>query len=156
MRDTNTQKTLDVLWGRYQDHKAGFEFYGDATGQSRQTSASESDYKHIFSDKRFQVAGRQIFYPTANPPVLDRFASCNAMFCNAAGQRRMFIDPRCKRLIDDVNNRHYKPGTTIGEDSGDLGHITDAMGYPTHWLFPVPLEIHTQYAGRVITTRGAA
>ncbi len=135
LRDCNTQMALDVLWQRYQDHKGGWEFYGDATGAARKTSASESDYLHILNDARFQQAGRDVYYPKANPPVADRFASCNAMFRNARGQRRMYVAPTCERLIEDLEARTptTKPGSMVG-------HITDAMGYPVHMLFPVSLD----------------
>ena len=141
LRDTNTQKTLETLWQRYQHHQGGFEFYGDATGQARRTSASASDYKIIYADERFS---KTVHYPKANPPIKDRFSACNAMLCNAAGERRMFIDPKCKRLIKDLESRYYKPGTTDVADSGDLGHITDAMGYAVHRLFPMRVNIITR------------
>ncbi len=141
LRDANTLRTLDVLYDRYGDHQGGFEFYGDATGRARKTSAAESDYRQIEDDKRFQKLGRSVFYPRANPAVADRFAACNAMLCNAAGVRRMHVDPRCTHLIEDLEARHYKQGTREVADSGDLGHITDAMGYAVHWLFPVQLDL---------------
>lgn len=153
IRDTNTQATLDVLWAKYQDHKGGFEFYGDAAGKARSTKASASDYQQILNDKRFQAAGRAVHFPDANPAQKDRFAACNAMFCNADGDRRMYVDPRCKRLITDLETRAFKPGTTEPNDSGDVGHITDAMGYPTWKLFPIRLDEPTK-PGQVIIRKG--
>lgn len=142
LRNANTQRTLDVLYSRYSHHQGGFVFIGDATGRHRETSASESDYKQILNDARFKRLGRRVFYPIKNPDREDRFASCNAMFCNAAGQRRMFVDgAHCPRLVDDLLARHRKKGTKEVDDVGDLGHISDAMGYPTHWLFPIRLEL---------------
>lgn len=138
IRDTNTSKTLSVLWGRYgQNHKGGWAFYGDAAGQQRKTSASESDYQQIMQDDRFVRAGRQVFYPRSNPGVENRFAATNALLCNAAGERRLYIDPRCKRLIDDLESRHYKPHTREVQDGKDQGHISDALGYAVHRLFPI-------------------
>ncbi len=141
LRDANTPRTLDVLFDRYSGHRGGFEFYGDATSRARKTSASESDYNHIQSDKRFQELGRSVFYPRANPAVADRIAAYNAMLCNAAGVRRMHVDPRCTHLIEDIEARHYKEGTREVADSGDLGHMTDGTGYPVHWLFPVQIDL---------------
>jgi len=145
-RDTNTRATLDILWGRYSSHKSGFQFFGDATGAARKTSASKSDYKQILNDERFKKAGRSVHYPRSNPRVADRFAGCNAMFLNAAGDRRAFVDPRCKRLIDDLRVRHYKPGTSEVNDSGDIGHMTDAMGYVVSRLFPIRVEVEGDQA----------
>jgi len=143
LHDTNTQHALDVLVSRYGDHAGGFQFYGDATGRHRESSASRSDYQQILGDPRFIAKGRTVHYLKQNPDPRDRFAACNAMFCNAAGDRRMFVDPRCKRLIDDLNDRHYRPGTREPEDKGDLGHVTDAMGYACHRLFPIHAALIT-------------
>jgi len=128
IRNTNTQYTLDALHKRYGSHPAGWEFYGDATSRARKTSASVSDYIQIRNDSRF-LGRRGVFYPQANPSRRDRFAACNALLCNASGVRRCKVHPRCKRLIADLENRAYLEGTTDPNDSGDIGHMSDAWGY---------------------------
>jgi hypothetical protein len=138
-RNTHTAAALKMLAGRYDGHEGGWQFYGDASCQSRHTSAAQSDYLLILNDERFKRMGRTVHFPKANPDVDDRFAACNAMFCNAAGDRRMFVDPRCVHLIEDIENRAYKEGTREVADGKMQGHITDAMGYPTYWLFPIRL-----------------
>lgn len=140
IRNTNTQSALDALWKRYESHKGGWQFFGDATSDSRKTSASKSDYQQIYNDQRFIGAGRTVHFPDSNPAVSDRFAWTNAMWCNAEGQCRMFVDPSCKQIIRDTESRYYKPGTREAEDGGDLGHMTDALGYVVSALFPVRVE----------------
>ena len=139
LRDTNTQAALNTLGSRYNDHKSGWQFYGDASSKSRKSSANATDYALILNDERFKRMGRTVHFPPANPPVEDRFAACNAMFLNAAGERRMFVDPRCKHLIEDLENRSYKPGTRkLPNESGtDRGHLSDAVGYVIFRLFPI-------------------
>jgi hypothetical protein len=140
LRNTSTQQTLDHLHKRYGNHRAGFRFIGDASGRARKTSAStaaQSDYLIIKADRRFYNAS--VAYPKSNPAVVDRFASCNALICNANGERRLLVNPRCKRTIADLNARSYKPGTREPADSGDVGHITDALGYVIHSQFPLTL-----------------
>lgn len=137
LHDTNTPKTLEVLYARYCNHHSGFEFYGDATASARKTSASCSDYAHILAHTGFQKLGRTIHYPRANPLEADRFAACNALLCNAAGDRRMFVDPRCVNLVKDLESRYYKPGTKVAVKVGDLSHATDAIGYAVYPMFPV-------------------
>lgn len=141
LRNTNTPKTLNTLWERYQTHKGGFEFYGDAAGKARQTSASLSDYQLIMKDTRFVDAGRTVHYPLSNPPVLDRYAAMNALICNADGDRRMFVDPTCKNLIADIEACYYKPGTQDPAAGGDLTHMTDAVGYCVYKLFPIRVPL---------------
>jgi len=36
--------------------------------------------------------------------------------------------------------RTYKEGTRDVADEGDIGHITDALGYPIHKLFPIRID----------------
>ncbi len=135
IRNTNTRQTLDELAKRYGKHAAGFHFFGDATSRSRNTRASESDYIQIRNDKRF--AGARVFYPKSNPKRSDRFASCNALFLNANGERRCKVHPRCKNLIRDLTTRAYKTGTVEPDDYGDVGHITDALGYAIGGVCPL-------------------
>lgn len=133
-RDTNTPKTLDKIFRKYGQHPSGFLFYGDATGRARKTSAAVSDYAHILNDKRFK--GARIIYPRYNPTVVDRFASTNALMCSASGVRRCRINPRCTNLIADLLARTWKDGVREADDYGDIGHITDALGYVIHYKFP--------------------
>jgi hypothetical protein len=141
LRDTNTRSTLNELYRRYPEHKAGWLFLGDATGQNRHTSASaasQSDYQVIMSDTRFAGHnGVSCKYPSQNPRVKDRLASVNALLCSASGTRRLVISPTCTHLIEDLDSRQLKTtGDPINADA-DSGHITDALGYLVHALFPV-------------------
>jgi len=142
LRDTNTAAALDALWGRYAGHRGGWEFYGDASSRARKTSADSSDYAIIMGDERFKRAGRTVHYSTSNPSLKNRFAATNVMLKNAAGECRLHLDPRCKRLKQDLEARYYAPGTCEPADSGDTGHITDALGYVVWARFPllIPLD----------------
>jgi len=62
------------------------------------------------------------------------------MFRNAKGVQRLFVDPRCVNLIRDLETRAYREGTREPDDYGDVGHITDALGYVVYRLFPVALS----------------
>lgn len=139
MRNTNTEATLTAFAKRYKDHVAGVRFFGDATGKARKTSASTSDYVQI---RNFTgIRDSLVNFPEANPPRHDRFASCNAMFCNAAGERRCKIHPRCKNLIRDLVTRAYEPGTSEPDDHDDVSHASDALGYLVHWLYPLRVKM---------------
>jgi hypothetical protein len=139
MRDVCTQDALNETYRRYGNHKSGFEFFGDATGRARKTaatSAAQSDYIQIGNDKRFQKV--KIYYPKANPQISDRYAAVNAMLCNANNQRRLFINPKCKNLRNDLEHRAYIEGTREPDNSNaDHGHISDALGYGIYRIFPL-------------------
>ena len=95
----------------------------------------------IRNDERFK--GRKIYYPKSNPNIADRFAATNAIFRNAQGESRCIINPRCKHLIDDLESRQYKEGSREPDDYGDVGHMTDAVGYVIHRRFPIRANILT-------------
>ncbi len=142
IRNTNTPESLVELHKRYGDHPSGFHFFGDASGRARKTSASSSDYLIIVQwIKEGQFKGGKVHFLPANPRVQNRFAACNAMFCNAKGERRATIHPRCKHLRQDIMERQYKEGTNEPDDYGDIGHISDALGYPVHMIWPISVSL---------------
>jgi len=144
-RDTNTMETLNFVYGRYATHQGGFAFFGDATGKARKTSAAASDYLQIMNHEGFKKAGRTLHFPDSNPTHADAFASVNAMFCNAAGDRRLFIDPNCERVSRDMQLRAFKPGTREPSDKSgsrtDIGHLSDGLCYVIHRLFPIRMQL---------------
>jgi len=136
LRNTNTQEALNHLYNQYGGHYNGWLFIGDATSRARKTAAAMSDYIQIQNDDRFRF--KRVHFPKSNPLVADRFAATNAMLCNALQLRRLFINPKCKNLRSDLQQRSYKVGTREVDDSApDSGHITDALGYPISVLFPL-------------------
>lgn len=139
IRNTNTQGALDALQLRYRDHAGGWKFFGDASGRARHSSASRSDYLIIRGDSRFKES--RIYYPMSNPSIADKFAATNRHFASAAGGRLLFVHPRCKHLRKDLQVRGYKDGSREPNDEGDVGHITDALGYMIHALHPVTAPV---------------
>lgn len=145
IRNTNTQATLDYLAKKYSSHTAGWEFYGDASGGARKTSATFTDVAMIKNDERF--LNKKVKYYKSNPPVLDRFAATNALLKNAQGVSRLFIDPSCTHLIADLEDRAFKEGTRTPDEGGDIGHITDALGYIVYRRFPIRLNAQPMSVG---------
>jgi hypothetical protein len=136
LRNTNTEATLDELHKRYKDHRAPWLFFGDASSRARKTSAARSDYAMIKSDSRFKDS--KVFYPKANPPVADRVAAVNRMLRSASGERKLLISPKCVHTIRDLGYLAYIEGSReIDKRDPDSGHISDALGYPIHKIFPV-------------------
>lgn len=143
IRNTNTPATLDKLYEMHKDHVVGWDFFGDAAGKARKTSATVSDYIHILNDKRF--VNKKVFYTNSNPLTSERFAATNAVLCNANGQSRCIIHPRCKRLIADLSHRAYKEGTRDPDDrGGQMGHMSDAFGYWIYRRFPLFVVLEQQ------------
>ena len=138
LKNTNTQETLEHLYKKHPDHKAGWDFFGDASARARKTPASSSDLIQIRHATKFER--RKVYYLKSNPPLVDRFAACNAMLRNANGRRRIRIHPRCKNLIKDLNSRAYKEGTrepNDGSGANSIGHMSDALGYIVSRCWPL-------------------
>ncbi len=134
-RHTNTEDTLTELASRYVEQGNEWEFFGDASGKARKTSATSTDYLIIRSDERFNP--KRVLYPRSNPALKDRFATSNRLMCNAAGDRRLKIHPRCKRLINDLKKRQYAIDCAEPDDPPDIGHMSDALGYIIHPKYPI-------------------
>jgi len=81
-----------------------------------------------------------------------RYAHVNALLCNAKGERRLFINPKCEPLIKDFRMMSYKENTTEPENYAgtEIGHMSDGVGYAICRLFP--MKIVNQATPTVITT----
>jgi len=109
--------------------------YGDATGNGRNSAASRTDWQ-IVRDACQREPYRVSFHiGSKNPLVKDRVNCVNAMLHNRAGQRRLYIDPKCKELIQDFERVHWSKDSAgnslVAIDKSDPGrtHVSDALGY---------------------------
>ena len=135
--NAKTTDALDELWNRHSNHKKKFYFVGDATSASRHTSAAITDYQTIENDKRFIEGLRYIRFPSANPGHAASIDSLNAFVKNAAGERRLIVDPKCKYLIKDFQNTCFKEGTRVIDKARYDGHGYDCARYLCWLLQPL-------------------
>jgi hypothetical protein len=63
--------------------------------------------------------------------VRERVNLVNAMLRSAESKTRLFIDPRCRELVVDLEQVSYKPGSSVIEKDRDprRTHLSDALGY---------------------------
>ena len=154
-RYSDTEKNMREVMQRYSHvHKGKFEIYGDAFGEK---STSKSDYEQML-DTMTQEFGIQksrieFFIPEGNnPPQRDRTVAFNVMLKNSKGQRRLFVSPNCKALINDLKNvaPDKKSSGVINKRSKiDLTHPSDAAGYMIHKRYPVRRQTFHSYAVNV-------
>ena len=106
--------------------------YPDASGDSRKSvRASETDISLL------KQAGFIVSAPGANPPVKDRINSMNAMFCNAAGQRRYRVNAdKCPTYADDLEQQIWGDNGEPDKKQGN-DHRPDAGGYFIHKEYPI-------------------
>lgn len=97
----------------------------DSTGRNRKTSG-QSDFDIL------KAAGF-VIESTFNPFVGDRINNTNRLLSLG----RVFIDPKCKKLINDLEKVTWKDNKP--DQSGEnkmLTHISDALGYGLWKLDP--------------------
>lgn len=126
-----TREACEEFHDRFPNHQAGVVVYGDASGARRQT-AGTTDYQ-IVRDY-FRTSGYQRIdfrVPASNPLVRQRVDLTNAMLRTADEQIKLFIDPRCKGLIQDFEEVTYKPDSRVVDKDRDpkRTHLSDALGY---------------------------
>ena len=139
LSDSNTLEACQMFAERMQQAYPGrvidVQLYGDAAGGARST-AGKSDYQIIQEFFRTQSQFKvRDHVPRNNPAVRDRVNAVNAMLCNQQGLRRLSIDPRCRRLIRDLErvvwkaDSHGNLGAQLDKSDPELTHASDALGY---------------------------
>jgi len=138
--NSNTQEACEEFQRRTapwiaRQGQISVKLYGDAAGGARST-AGKSDYQIIREFFR-RAPEYQVSYhvPLANPAVRDRVNAVNAKLKNASGQIGLLVDPRCKRLVKDLEQVAWKADSNgnmtgdIDKSNSELTHISDALGY---------------------------
>jgi len=133
LNSSSTEDTADELKRRYPNSR--IIMYPDPAGRQRKTSAGGRTDISILQNAGFHVQVRN-----NHTPIRDRVNSVNAKLKNTQGQRTLFVDPKCKNIVNSLERMVYKPGTNIVEKDGKLDHMGDAIGYLCDFLFPLRTE----------------
>jgi hypothetical protein len=140
---SNTTMVCDRLAEKFGHHKGVVLVYGDATGGAKKSSSTEgSDWDLVkrYLERPFPKAVYDV--DKSNPSPRARVNSVNLRCCNAAGERRLFVDARQDRAPNtarDLRHQLVLKGTTgeLDKDSDKtLGHASDGLGYCIHKLYP--------------------
>lgn len=135
MRDT--PHVIKTIIEKFSGHR--INVYPDASGQSNKTvNATESD---ILMLKR---AGFTVHVPSKNPFVKERVMSVNGLICNGMGERVLLVNTRLAPTVTEcleqqVYDDNGEPDKKSGKD-----HAPDALGYFSHFLWPIvkPTSTH--------------
>lgn len=128
----NTELMAAAIKQRYPGRKVNV--YPDPTGNARKTSApvGQTDFTIL------RGAGFTVLAPQRPYPISDKYNTFNASLCNAAGERRAYINPvRCPHLAKGLDGLTYREGTSEADKSLGLDHITDAAAYLVLWEMPM-------------------
>lgn len=141
---SNTQEAVEELLSRYP--KAKIWAYPDPAGRARSTkSGGASDFTYL------QNAGFVVKAPNSHLPIRDRVNATNARFCNALGERNIFVDPRCRKLIESLERHTYQEGSSTPDKTQGYDHITDALSYSVSYIWPIKRDHGTVVQPRTWT-----
>lgn len=129
---SNTSELCDELERRYWRHLENIVIYPDPAGAYRGHQRGESDLD-IFRERGFKKQK----YRRKHPPVADRVNAVNRMLRAADGKIRLFVDPRCKKFIEALEQTLYVPGKREVDKKQGVEHAADAGGYCIEFEFPV-------------------
>ena len=103
--------------------------YPDPSGKSRKTSAKAgaTDFT-IIRDAGVEVKAR-----SKAPPIRDRRNAVNKKLKEGT----LTVDPSCKKIIKYLEQLAHDKFTKQEE----MTHLTDALGYPVEYLFPIKRPI---------------
>lgn len=116
--DSNTFKAAKEIGRRYPS--TAVTIVADDSGSKRKTSSDTTDHEIL---RRANL----IVDKFRNPPIKDRYNNINRLL----DQGLLIIDPKCKKLIEDIEKLTYDNKDPL------LSHISDALGYLCWKLNPM-------------------
>ena len=139
---SNTQEVVAEIHSRYP--KTKIFVYPDPSGSARKTSAASGTTDHsILANAGFVVKA-----PRSHTPVRDGINAVNSRLCAADGTVSMFIDPRCRQILESLAKHSYKEGTSQPDKDLGYDHMADAIRYYVDYVFPVRRDLPVQPATR--------
>lgn len=129
MFGSNTDEMVAELRERYGN--GTIVIYPDPASRQRKTSAGGRTDLSILQNAGFEVRVRN-----SHAAVRDRINAVNSRLLSNDGVRRLYVDPKCKKVIESLERHTYKEGTSQPEKDG-FDHMNDALGYAVEYLFPI-------------------
>jgi hypothetical protein len=145
-RNSNTEIVARELALKWREHQGRIHLYGDFTGGARGSAKLRgSDWDIIQQILRATFGADRIHIDVPqNPPVRRRVNAVNARLKSVNGDVRLMVDPaHAPHVVKDLEGVTILEGTSGEIDkksSPQLSHISDALGYYIHRLYPPGLE----------------
>jgi len=156
------REVAEAFCERYKDYKGVVHLYGDPNGITTNSRAdsNKTSFKFIYDYlkmKKFnvQIAMKKIKGQTLIP-IVTRVNNLKAIIKNVEGVRRLFVNPKCKNLIESLRNTRWREKGTPHEDENCdayakinpkrytsavlMTHPQAALGYLVSKRFPMIKE----------------
>ncbi len=149
LENATTVQACEEFARRYGGHLGRIVINGDASGDNRSCTSEYTNYvlmRRCFSNLGFRRVDIEI--RPFNPPIKNRISAFNCLIKSQNAIRRLFIDPRCEKLLYNIENLKYREGSSILDLPGYqkirqqpetkfLGHPFDAASYLVEYYFPI-------------------
>ena len=123
LQNSNTFELAKIM----QQKAPNLPCFPDPAGRARTSNSTKSDHR-ILQEAGFTVISRK-----ANPLQKDRLNVLNKMLEDATGKHRLFINPKCKNLIRDLELCTLENGQILKTET--LSHFLDGICYPLHYRY---------------------
>jgi hypothetical protein len=127
---SNTDELVDEIKTRFPQNS--ITVFPDPAGSARKTSAGGRTDHTIL-----RAAGFQVKAPHSHNAVRDGINAVNAKLRSSTGETTLYIDPKCKYVIECLEKQTYKEGTSQPDKTSGFDHMNDALRYMIDYLFPI-------------------
>ena len=151
LENTTTAMAMDEFLRRYPHHKGRIVINGDASGDNRSCTSEFTNYSLML--RKLALHGYNnvsIEIRNFNPPIKNRVTAFNTLIRSASGETRIFVDPKCEKLIYNLKNLKYRAGSSQidvptyhqirkNRELKFLSHPFDAASYLVEYYFPLAI-----------------
>jgi len=142
--NSNTPAVVKKFVADWGTHQGRIFVYGDATGGSRKTSATEGNDWDLVRNGLYSHFGSEQIHmrvPRANPSERSRVNAVNTRLMDGANRIRMMVDPGAAPML----TKDFEGVRLLAGGSGEidkkhdpkLTHLSDGLGYYIAKEFPV-------------------
>lgn len=142
----STEEVCEEIILRYQNHKSGIYYYGDASGRNRSTM--NKDFRHHYEIVAYKLRKYLVNESdrtlNSNPSVVKRRDFVN-MILEGKKPIKVLFDEGCKYMIADMmylkqaidgtKDKHIVTDRETGERYQKYGHLSDGLDYLLTELF---------------------
>ena len=151
LENTTTARAMDEFLTRYPCHKGRIVINGDASGDNRSCASEFTNYALMLRKLALHgYSNVDVEIRPFNPPIKNRVIAINTLIRSAAGDLRVFVDPKCEKLIYNFENLKYRAGSSQidvptyhqirkNRELKFLSHPFDAASYLVEFYFPLAL-----------------
>ena len=133
----DTKEMINAIITNHSAKHKEIHIYPDSSGQYVRGTTEGATITDVAMLENAFGQGR-VHYHTANPDVVQRIESVNAMILNGRKEKRLWVNTKeCPRITEALEQLTFAEGSRLPDKTSGKDHISDAVGYPIVYLWPV-------------------